>query len=112
MHDEAGYRKRDERDKPGVQQLAHDQRTATFSQYLTRVDVLDAERNLRDSKVNEIDNGNENQQNGNGGQRDGNRLVGAGDTGPYIPLKMCIVQIADTESFPEFIGIFFVHIIA
>ncbi len=98
VYDQAGNRKCDERDKPGVQQLSSNQGAASFAQNLPGVDALDAERNLRESKVDEIDDGDENEQDGNGGQRNGNRLVRTCDIGPDIALEMGFMQVNDTES--------------
>ena len=108
MHNQAGNRKRDERDKPGMQQLPSNQRAASLTQHLASIDVLDAERDLRKSKVDEVDDGDENQQNGNSSQRDGNGFVGACNIGSYIPFEVSFVYLGNPESVAVFGPGFFI----
>ena len=61
MHDESRDGESHQSNQSGMHQLASDQRAAPFSQHLAGVDALDAERNLRESKVDEIDDSDENQ---------------------------------------------------
>ena len=95
-----------------MQKLASDQRAAPFSQHLAGVDALDAERNLGESEVDEIDDGYENQQDSDNGQRDHDSLVRRSFRSPYIPLEMCIMQIAQAESLADTVNFVRIHIIA
>ena len=101
MHNQAGYCKCDERDKPRVQQLPPYQRATSFAQHLAGVDALDAERNLRKSEIDEVDNGNENQQNGNERQGNGDSPVGTGIVRPHVTFKVGLVKLADSEAFTQ-----------
>ena len=91
-----------------MQQLPSNQGGATFAQHFTCVDALDAERNLRKSKVDEIDDGDENQQDSNRGQRNGNGFVGACNIGSHIPFEVSFVYLGNPESFAVFGPGFFI----
>ena len=80
-----------------MHQLASDQRASALSNHFPSVDVLDAEWNLSESEVYEIDDGDEEEQDGNGGQRNGNSFVGTGDIGPHVPFKVGLVDLGNPE---------------
>ena len=85
-----------------MHQLASDQGTPALSKHFPRVDVLDTERNLSESEVDEIDDGDEDEQDSNRGQRNGNGFVGACNIGPYIPFKVSLVDLGNPESAAVF----------
>ena len=60
----------------------------------------------------EIDDGDENQQDSDNGQRDHDSFVRRSFRSPYIPLEMCIMQIAQAESLADTVNFVRIHIIA
>ena len=91
-----------------MHQLASDQGAPTLSKHFPCIDVLDAEWNLSESEVYEIDDGDEDEQDGNSGQRYGNCFVGTGDIGPHIPFKVGLVDLGNPESAAVFGPAFFI----
>ena len=109
VDNQAGKAKSHQRNKPCIQQLPADERPASFAQDFPGIDVLDAERNLCESEVDEVDNSDENQQNGDSRQRDGNGFVGGDNTCTYIALKVGVVQVAKAESLTIMCNLLFRH---